>query len=86
MDYLELKKGIYWNGVLDANLKVFDIIMETEFGTTYNSYVIKGSEKTALVETAKAKFCEDYIRRIEMITPISKIDYIFKYLFRFEFF
>lgn len=76
MDYLELKKGIYWNGVLDANLKVFDIIMETEFGTTYNSYVIKGSEKTALVETAKAKFCEDYIRRIEMITPISKIDYI----------
>lgn len=76
MDYLELKQGIYWNGVLDSNLRVFDIIMETEFGTTYNSYVIKGSEKTALVETAKAKFCDDYIKRIEAITPISEIDYI----------
>ena len=76
MDYLELKSGIYWNGVLDTNLRVFDIIMETEFGTTYNSYVIKGSEKTALVETAKAKFCDDYIKRIEAITPISEIDYI----------
>ncbi|MDD3402556.1 MAG: FAD-dependent oxidoreductase [Hespellia sp.] len=76
MNYLELKPGIYWNGVLDTELKVFDIIMETEFGTTYNSYVIRGSEKTALVETAKAKFCDEYIKRVEEITPIYDIDYI----------
>jgi len=37
----EIKNGIHWTGVLDPELKVFDIIMETEFGTTYNSYFIK---------------------------------------------
>ena len=43
MQTLELKNGLYWTGVLDPNLRVFDIVMETEFGTTYNSYILKGS-------------------------------------------
>ena len=51
MKSLELKKDIYWIGSLDPNLRIFDIIMETEFGTTYNSYIVKGSEKIALFET-----------------------------------
>lgn len=33
---MELKNGIHYVGVLDQDLRVFDIIMETEFGTTYN--------------------------------------------------
>ena len=37
MKTLELKKGFTWTGILDKELKVFDIIMETEFGTSYNS-------------------------------------------------
>lgn len=73
---MELKKGIYWNGVLDWDLRVFDIIMQTEFGTTYNSYTVKGSEKTALIETAKEKFCDSYIEDIKKIVDISKVDYI----------
>lgn len=73
---MELKNGIFWNGVLDRDLRVFDIIMETEFGTTYNSYVVKGSEKTALIETAKATFWEEYLERVRAITEISEIDYI----------
>ena len=48
MKPMKLKDGLYWNGVLDPDLRVFDIIMHTEFGTTYNSYVLKGSEKTVL--------------------------------------
>ena len=40
MNYKELKKDFYWTGVLDKDLRVFDIIMHTEFGTTYNSYVL----------------------------------------------
>ena len=37
----EVKKDIYFTGVVDKDLEVFDIIMETEFGTTYNAYIIK---------------------------------------------
>lgn len=72
----ELKKDLYWTGICDTELRVFDIIMETEFGTTYNSYLIKGSKKTALIETAKYKFFDSYVKKLESLTDLSKIDYI----------
>lgn len=73
---MKLKNGIDFVGVLDRDLRVFDIIMETEFGTTYNSYVVSGSEKTALIETAKAKFFDEYLENIQSVTDVAKIDYI----------
>ncbi|WP_395019135.1 FAD-dependent oxidoreductase [Robinsoniella peoriensis] len=76
METLELKKNLYWTGIKDKDLRVFDIIMETEFGTTYNSYLIKGSEKTALFETAKFKFFDTYLEELEQLVDINKIDYI----------
>ena len=76
MKSLELKKDIYWIGSLDPNLRIFDIIMETEFGTTYNSYIVKGSEKIALFETVKAKCFEEYIEKIKQYVDPKKIDYI----------
>lgn len=76
MNTLKLKDDLFWNGILDPDLRVFDIVMETEFGTTYNSYILKGSEKTALIETAKAKFSDQYIASVEEIVPIKEVDYI----------
>lgn len=76
MQTLQLKDGIFWTGVLDRDLKVFDIIMETEFGSTYNSYVVKGKEKTALIETAKVDFFDTYLEKIKEVTEIEKIDYL----------
>lgn len=73
---MELKPGIFWTGILDRDLRVFDIIMETEFGTTYNAYVVKGTEKTALIETAKAKFCDEYLAKVQAVTDIGDIDYL----------
>lgn len=73
---MELKPGISYVGILDRDLRVFDIIMETEFGTTYNSYVVQGSEKTALIETAKATHLDEYLEKVQAVTPIDKIDYI----------
>ncbi len=76
MDILELKNGIYYTGVLDKDLKTFDIIMHTEHGSSYNSYTVIGSEKTALIETVKARFFDEYLKSVERITPVSQIDYI----------
>ena len=56
MESLKLRENFYWTGIVDDQLRVFDIIMYTEFGTTYNSYVMKAGDKTILFETAKAKF------------------------------
>ncbi|MBU5454672.1 FAD-dependent oxidoreductase [Caproiciproducens sp. MSJ-32] len=77
MKHLELKKDIYWIGALDPNLRVFDIIMYTPYGTSYNSYVVKGSEKIALFETVKVQFFDQYLERLKSLNiDITKIDYI----------
>lgn len=76
MKSLQLTKDLFWTGVLDPDLRIFDIIMETEFGTTYNSYILSGSEKTALFETAKAVFFNDYYSTVEGVKKLTEIDYI----------
>lgn len=76
MQTLELKKDFYWTGIIDKELRVFDIIMYTEFGTTYNSYILKTEDKTVLFETAKAKFFDEYLEELKKLTKIEKIDYI----------
>jgi len=76
MKSLKLTKDLWWIGALDPDLRVFDIIMETEFGTTYNSYVIKGSEKTAVIETAKLKTFDQYLAKLQEVVDVKDIDYI----------
>lgn len=77
MKAIEVKKDIYWVGALDPNLRIFDIIMNTPYGTSYNSYVIKGSEKTAIFETAKESFFDEFLERLNSSNvDIKNIDYI----------
>ena len=76
MKTLKLMDNLYWNGVLDPELRVFDIIMNTEFGTTYNSYFLRGTEKTAVIETAKAKFWDDYKASVQELVGPGELDYI----------
>lgn len=76
MNILKLKDGLIWNGILDPSLRVFDIVMMTEFGTTYNSYTLKGSAKTALFETCKARFWDEYEKKLEEAGGASNIDYL----------
>ena len=74
MKTLELRKNFYWTGIVDSNLRVFDIIMYTEFGTTYNSYVLKAGDKTVLFETAKVKFWDEYLEKVQEVTAVDEID------------
>jgi len=77
MKALEVKKDIYWVGSLDPDLKIFDIVMYTPYGTTYNSYVVKGSEKTALFETVKENTFDQYIERLKSLNVnFDEIAYI----------
>ena len=52
----QLAENIYACGVLDPNLRVFDIVMRTAAGTSYNSYVVKGRQSTAIIDGAHARF------------------------------
>jgi NADH oxidase (H2O-forming) len=77
MNSLELKDNIYWVGVQDPGLKVFDIIMDTKYGSTYNAYLIK-DEKVAVIDTVKNVngFYDKYLSNITGIIGDRKVDYI----------
>lgn len=74
-DVLPLSKDVSWVGIRDYDIVTFDIVMETEYGTTYNSYFIH-AEKKALIETAKEKFWDVYKAKLEQVTELSEIEYI----------
>ncbi|MDR2511845.1 MAG: FprA family A-type flavoprotein [Bacteroidales bacterium] len=70
-----IASGIDWVGIFDFNITKFDIVMETKYGTTYNSYLIR-DEKIALIESAKLKFFDTYLEKIKSLIDPSQIDYI----------
>jgi len=76
MPNVTLAPDVYCVGVNDPGLTVFDIVIPTEHGTTYNSYLVKGKEKTALIDCVKRPFVADFFRRIEEVLPVEKIDYV----------
>ncbi len=69
---MKLSQDLRWVGVLDKDLRTFDIIMTTEFGTSYNSYLLQAGEKTILFETAKARFDQEYFENLQ----VAQIDYV----------
>ena len=74
MEKVELKKGIYWVGAIDWNIRDFHGY-STPFGTTYNAYLIL-DEKNVLVDTVKAPFYLEMLGRISEIIDPSKIDVV----------
>ncbi|SMC20046.1 Flavorubredoxin [Clostridium acidisoli DSM 12555] len=71
----KIKENIYWVGVKDENLRVFDIIMETKKGSTYNSYLID-DEKVAVIDTVKNGFYDEFLGNIKEVIGERKVDYI----------
>lgn len=65
-----------WVGTLDPDLRIFDIVVKTEFGSTYNSYILKADEGTVLFEASKAKFYDGYVETVSEICPLEEIDYL----------
>ncbi len=71
----ELKQGIFTVGAQDWDRKVFDELIPLNEGTSYNSYLIKGSEKTALIDTVDPQKTETLINNL-LRCGVDNIDYI----------
>ena len=42
---MEITPDVKWVGVIDYDIVTFDVVMETKYGTTYNSYFIDAEKK-----------------------------------------
>ncbi len=73
--YKKIKENILYAGMNDENRLIFDELIPLDKGTSYNSYIVIGSEKTAVIDTMYPKFTKEYIKSFDE-NGITKIDYI----------
>ena len=70
---IELKKQISSVGANDSKRELFDELIPLPDGTSYNSYLIRGSEKNVLIDTVDPSK-KDIL--LENLKEVEKIDYI----------
>jgi len=71
----EISNNVYSVGALHWDRRIFDELIPLPDGTTYNAYIIKGSEKTALIDTVDPEKKEDLFENLNHL-GIKKIDYV----------
>jgi len=76
MANIEIKKGIYFVGVKDSKRKLFDSLIPLPNGTSYNSYLVKGKDKIALIDTVNPGFEKQLADNIGAVVEVDKIDYL----------
>jgi flavorubredoxin len=70
-----LAEGVFAVGAIDWDRRLFDSLIPLPDGTSYNSYLIKGSDKTTLVDTVDPAMTDVLMRHLNQL-EIKKIDYV----------
>ena len=68
-----IKDGIDWVGAVDWDRRLFDALIPLPDGTSYNAYLVRGEEKTALLDTVDPDMAEELL---DKLSGVSRIDYI----------
>ena len=71
----EIKHNIYSVGAIDWDRRLFDALIPLPDGTSYNSYLIKGSEKTALFDTIDPTMGDVLINHLNQL-GVESVDYV----------
>ncbi len=71
-----IKNNVYCIGVSDPKVRILDMDMTTDIETSYNSYLIKGSEKIALIEVCESCLLDQYVDKVKDIADLSEVDYL----------
>ena len=69
----KIKNRIYWMGSVDWDSRLFDSLIPLPDGTSYNAYLVEGSEKTVLLDTVDPSMADELLSQLE---GVSKIDYV----------
>ena len=69
----QLRPGVHAVGAVDWDRRVFDSLIPLPQGTSYNSNLVQGSEKTVLIDTVDPAFTSLLLERL---SGVDRIDYI----------
>ncbi|MCW8820956.1 MAG: FprA family A-type flavoprotein, partial [Sulfurovum sp.] len=71
-----IANNVHFIGAFDPMIRTFDIIMKTANGSSYNSYLVRGSEGLCVMDTVKKEFSEQFFKRLELLCEYDEIRYI----------
>ncbi|MDD1655551.1 MAG: FprA family A-type flavoprotein, partial [Methanomicrobiales archaeon] len=71
----EMLPGIFAVGAIDWDRRLFDELIPLPDGTSYNSYLIRGSEKTLLIDTVDPPFADTLFEHLDGL-GVRSIDYV----------
>ena len=71
----EIRPGVYGVGAVDWDRRLFDSLIPLPDGTSYNAYLIKGSDKTALIDTVDPPMGDVLIDNLNQLGVVG-IDYL----------
>jgi len=69
----QIKPNVYWVGAIDWDRRLFDALIPLPDGTSYNAYLVQGSQKTALIDTVDPAMTDVLMTHLND-TPV--IDYV----------
>ncbi len=75
LDYNELAERVYAVGVPHWDRRLFDELIPLPQGTSYNAYLIEGSEKNALIDSVDPEVVDQLFDNLYRL-GIERIDYI----------
>ncbi len=76
MNVREITKGVHYVGVNDRTTDRFESLWPLPYGVSYNSYLVKGTDKTALIDTVEIGSIRDFFHSIFSQIGGDKIDYV----------
>jgi len=71
----EIRPGVYWVGAIDWDRRLFDSLIPLPDGTSYNSYLIRGGDKIALIDTVDPTMEEMLINHLNQL-EVRNLDYV----------
>ena len=69
----KIKDRIYWMGSVDWDRRLFDALVPLPDGTSYNAYLIEGSEKTVLIDSVDLPMADELLAQLD---SVPQIDYV----------
>jgi flavorubredoxin len=69
----KIRDGVYWLGAIDWERRLFDSLIPLPDGTTYNAYLVEGTEKVALLDSVDPTMTDTLL---EQLADVPKVDYI----------
>lgn len=76
MNFRKITDNVYYVGVNDRSSWKFENLWPLPYGVSYNSYIVKGKDKIALIDTVEEASMESLFQKVKEVSQENKIDYL----------